>query len=733
MTYKWLVTEGTVRGEVGLRGRFFGSFHDPRRHVDRIYGRVRSLFVWSESFKAVRRRDASSVIPGLGRVMCRAARCQSVLAAIIFLLGATQAGAQQLAAQDLKRLSLEELMRIEVSTVLRVPEPTMAIPAPVHIITQDDIRRSGATSLPELLRLAPGVQVARIDAARYAIGIRGFADRLARSMLVLMDGRAVYSPLFAGTYWEVQDTLLEDIERIEIVRGPGGTLWGANAVNGIINIVTKRAQDTGGTLVTAAIGSDMRGPIGVRYGGSVGSNGHFRLYGKAFDRSAQDHPDGTDYDAWRMAQGGFRADWTLSRSRSLTLQGDAYAVELGQRVTNPLFTPPFSETVTRDAPLFGANVLARLAGPLAGGEYQLQTYYDRVRRDERPVAETRDTFDVDFQHRRRFARRHQVVWGAGYRVSSGRITATAPTQFIPSDRTENLFTAFAQDDFSLLPDRLRLLVGAKIEHNDYSGLEVQPSARMLWKVNASNALFGGVTRAVRTPSRVETDYTTTSLVNPAVPAFVRLQPNQDFEAEELTAYEAGYRVRPTEAVYVSAAVFFNHLENTLSTELLPSLVETDPPPARLILPVTFANGLHGNSHGVEITGDYRLASWWRWTVNYSFLRIQMTRDPGSADVSQERRYEGLSPQHQIEVQSSVDLPRALFVDWFLRYASELPAGPVPGYATSNLRFAWQPMPRVELVIVGQNLHEARHTEWPSSGPTSTQLRRRALITVTWRH
>ena len=653
-----------------------------------------------------------------------------LLAAFVQLSAAT-AAAQTLSAQDLKRLSLEELLRVEVSTVLRVPEPTTAVPAAVFVITQDDIRRSGAQSLPEILRLAPGVQVARIDSARYAIGMRGFPDRLARSMLVLVDGRAVYSPLFAGTYWEVQDTLLEDIDRIEIIRGPGGTLWGANAVNGIINIITKRSQDTQGALVTAALGPDTRGPFGVRYGGAAGSSFHYRVYARGFDRGAQFHPDDADYDEWHRVQGGFRGDWTLSRSRTLTVQGDVYTMGLGQRFSVPLYTPPFTQVSSREAPLSGGNVLARWVAPVFRGEYQLQTYYDRTRRDERPVAETRDTFDVDFQHRRRFGRRHMLVWGAGYRVTSGSIETLAPTAFVPEGRTDNLYTAFVQDDVALARDRLRVIVGTKLEHNAYSGFEVQPGARLMWTLDASNALFAAATRAVRTPSRVETDYTTTSLASPAVPAFVRLQPNPRFEAEKLTAYEVGHRFRPIRSLHLTTAAFFNQHDDTLSTELLSSFVETEPGSPRLILPVTFANGLHGNTHGIELAGDLRPVSWWRWTANYSYLRVQMTRDPGSADVSQERRYEGLSPRHQVDLHSSLDLPRGVSVDWFLRYNSELPAGPVPAYATSNVRVAWHPLPQLEVALVGQHLHRPRHLEW-AGGDAGVLVRRTAHVTVVWR-
>lgn len=638
--------------------------------------------------------------------------------------------AQTPGSQDLKRLSLEELLRVEISTVTRVPEPTSAVPAAVFVITQDDIRRSGAVSLPEVLRLAPGLQVAQQDAARFAIGARGFADRLARSMLVLIDGRAVYSPLFAGTYWEVQDTMLEDIERIEVVRGPGGTLWGANAVNGIINIITKRAQDTPGALISGTLGSDVRGPVAVRYGRAAGKSGAVRAYAKAFDRDLQLQAAGPDDDDWRMIQAGVRGDWTLSAAKRLTVQGDVYQGDLAQRVNTLLAVAPFSLPSTRTAALSGGNVLARWVSPIRHGEYQVQAYYDRTSRDERPVAETRDRLDVDLQHRQRLGPRHGLVWGAGYRVTSGRITATAPTAFIPPDRTDTLVTAFAQDDVAIVPDRLRLIVGTKVEHNDYSGFEIQPSARMMWALNGAHGVFGAVTRAVRTPSRVETDYTTTSLSNPAVPAFVRLQPNPAFAPEKLTAYEAGYRLALPSA-YLTASAFFNQFDDTLSTELLTTFVETTPPPARLILPVTFANGLHGNSHGLEVTGDVRPAAWWRVTANYSWLRVQMTRSAGSADVSQERRYEGLTPQHQVQVSSSLSLPHRVSVDWFVRYVSELPAGAVASYGASTIRAAWQPSAQVEIAATGQNLHAARHFEWPASSG-GVPVRRRAYVTLTWR-
>jgi len=650
---------------------------------------------------------------------------------VVALVTLSSGSALAQTAQELKRLSLEELTATEISTVSRGPEPASQVPAAVFVITSDDIRRSAATSLPELLRLAPGVQVARIDAGRWAIGMRGFGDRLSRSMLVLIDGRAVYSPLFAGTYWEVQDVLLEDVDRIEVIRGPGGTLWGANAVNGIISIVTKSARETQGVLARAGAGSSDYGQAGVRYGGALGQSGYVRGYVKGVTTGPQFHPDGADEDSLWRVQSGFRGDWTLAAERALTVQGDVYRGRLGERSVATSFTPPFSTVSAVKAPLSGGNVLARLAGRFGTTtEYQFQTYYDRTDRDERPVGETRDTFDMDYQQRRPLGQEHRLTWGAGYRLTSGRITAIAPSAFIPSTRTDNLFSAFVQDEVVLLANQLTLTAGAKVEHNEYSGFELQPSGRISWSINTDNTLVGSVTRAVRTPSRVETDYTTTSLTGPAPPTFVRLLPNPGFVPEEVVAYEVGHRIHVGN-VYVTASGFFNQLTNILSTELGTSFVETTPGTPHVILPVQFLNGLHGNSHGIEVTGEVRPASWWRSTANYSLLRIQLTRDPGGRDVSQERRNEGLSPQHQFQLSSSFDLPRRFTLDWYVRAISELRAGPVPAYATSDVRLAWQSSAGLEVALVGQNLHQAHHLEW-RDGAAATELRRSVAVTLTLR-
>jgi iron complex outermembrane receptor protein len=653
------------------------------------------------------------------------------LACILFLLAGEVSAAAQTSTEELKLMSLEDLMKVEVTTVSRMPEPTAGVPAAVFVITQDDIRRSGATSVPEVLRLAPGVQVTQINAGTWSIGIRGFADRLARSMLVLIDGRAVYSPLFAGTYWETQETLLSDIDRIEVIRGPGGTLWGANAVNGIINILTTPATETQGISLLGGGGTQERAIAGARYGATVG-RASYRGYVRFADRAPEFHVDGDTFDHWRSGQAGFRSDWTLRRDRSATVQGDVYDARLGERPTIATFAPPYAERSDISAPLSGGNVLARIGGPAGRrGDFQLQTYYDRTNRHEIPVAEARDTFDIDFQHAWRPGDRNTVNWGLGYRVTSGRITTVAPTFFTPNNRTDTLVSAFVQDEFTLVPNRWQLTVGSKLEHNAYTGAEAQPTVRLRWTPDELSTVWAAATRAVRTPSRVETDYTTTSfssLQSSGTPNFVRLLPDPSFVTEKLTSYELGYRSRPVPWTYVTASGFYNAYQDLLSTDLLPQFDEEN----RHILPVTFGNGVHGWSHGAEVTADVRARSWWRITANYAYLTVDAAKDPGGLDVSQVANYKGTVAHHQFQLTSSTDIRDGWSVDWSVRRVSALVFGSIPAYTTANLRIARQMARGLEISLVGQDLLQRHHVEWPSSGG-AIAIQRSAYVRLTWRH
>jgi iron complex outermembrane receptor protein len=624
-------------------------------------------------------------------------------------------------------------MSIEVTTVGRSPDFAWRVPAAVYVITREQIERSGATTLPEALRLAPGVQVARIDAGKWAIGSRGFADRLARSIRVLIDGRAVYSPLFAGTYWETQDVLLEDIERIEVVRGPGGTLWGSNAVNGTISIITRRASDSQGAYVTAGVGDEQRNGA-VRYGRALGGAGFARVYAKGFEWEPQvNTAGGTEYDGWRMGQAGLRIDTELTGGRDLTVIADGYLARLGKVERVTLLAPPYLETVLRDAPLSGANVLTRWSGPVREGiDFQLQTYYEVTDRNEYPVSENRRTFDVDLQLRHLQLPRQRIDWGLAWQVSHEDLV-TASTVSLPLE-TEQLFSAFIEDEISLFDDEVRLTLGTKLEHNVYSGLELQPGARAAWLVDDANTVWASVTRAVRRPSGVERRYSSLNILDPGTRTFVRLDRNPDFVPEKLISYEAGYRLNLGERLYARASVFYNDWRDLLSTELFDPVTEPSPPgPDITILPLFLGNGIDGSSHGVELSADVRLTPWWHANANYSYLRVSTTPEPGSRDASLEVRYDGGNPRHQVRVHNSFDLPGRVQLDWQLRYVARLWGVGIPAYTESNARVGWQATDELEVHVTGQNLHHDHHAEWlADSGTTNVEIERRFFMGLKWR-
>ncbi len=620
-----------------------------------------------------------------------------------------------LAAADLTALSLEDLSKLEVISVSKAPEKYLQAPAAVFVITAEAIRRSGATSIAEALRLAPGVQVARINSNLWSVGVRGFGgDRLSRSVLVLMDGRAVYSPLFAGTYWEVQDYPLDDIDRIEVIRGPGGTLWGANAFNGVINIITKPAAETQGGLMTAGGGTEERAFGGFRYGGKAGQTGHWRAYGKYFDRDASFHANNDDYDAWSMGQGGFRSDWKPGSNDSITVQGDLYKGSAGGELPIATYDAPFLEAIRKDAELFGANLLGRWSRTLSETSgLMLQWYYDRTNREDLNFREFRDTADLEFQHRFGWLAGQTLTWGFDYRFTSNYIDSVPTIVFDPKNRRDHLGSGFIQNQVPLVPEKLELTFGTKIEHNDFSGWEYQPSARLAWTPTPTQLIWTAGSRAVRTPSQVEQDLQATLPVTPGVPAFARLVGNKNFGSERLTAYEAGYRVQPTEACLADLSAFYNRYDNLLSGELsTPSFfVEPNPAPPHLVLPVTLDNKLEGESHGLEVSGTLQALPGWRWNGTYSLLLMHLRPSAGGSDViDRAAETSGRSPRHQALLGSSVDLPGHWEWDPTLRYTDVLSFLGVPAYWSFDTKLAWHPQKHVELALVGQNLLQSHHPE-----------------------
>jgi iron complex outermembrane recepter protein len=633
---------------------------------------------------------------------------------------------------DFGNMSIEELMRIPL-TLSRTEESFSQTAAAAYIITGDDIRRSGATSIPEALRGAPGIEVARVDQHTWAITARGFNDSFANKLLVMIDGRTVYTPLFSGVFWDVQDTVLEDIDHIEIIRGPGSTLWGANAVNGVINIVTKTAAQTQGALLSGGGGVGERGFGTVRYGGRITDEAHYRVFVKYFDRddtmTQPDLPDGN----WEMLRGGFRADWTPGTrgkpdafvANQVTVQGDIYEGKVDQYFFVPVFEPIAHEVRVRDLQrMDGGNVLARWTHRFSDeADLQFQTYYDRTHRDVVIFSEQRDTFDADFQNHFRLFRRNAVVWGLGYRLTSDQTGVTPAVSLQPASRTVNLFSGFLQDEITVVENRLRLTLGSKLEHNDYTGWEFQPGGRLLWTPATNHTAWASVTRAVRTPSRAEDDVRINAVALVGAP--VTLRGNRAIESEKVIAYELGYRVQPMRQLSFDIALFYNEYEDLRTLEFVP-------PPPGFAAAQTARNKMDGETYGVELAANWQPLDWWHFRGSYTFLQIELHRRSSSNNRANEN-IEGQSPEHQFGVHSGIDLPWNIELDAGLRYVDALPALSVPSYFSFDARLAWRPFKNFEVAIVGRNLLDDRHPEFrPTTIRTlPTQVERTVYGKLTW--
>ena len=604
------------------------------------------------------------------------------------------------APSELKKLSLEELLTIEVTSVSRRPEKLAETASAIQVITQEDIHRSGVTSLPEALRLAPNLQVAQVNSHDWAISARGFNNTLANKLLVMIDGRAVYTPLYAGVFWEVQNVLLEDVDRIEVVSGPGGTLWGANAVNGVINIITRSAKDTQGLLVTGGGGSLLQDFGAVRYGGGVGSNFFYRVYGQRFDRNNSILANGNDAsDRWDMTQGGFRTDWYPSDANALTFQGDFYAGTLQGGLA--------------DTQVDGQNALGRWAHVFSEeSELQVQMYFDRTWRDiPNQLAEDLKTYDFDFQHRFACGEGQRIVYGAGYRLMQDRVKNSPLISFLPPDRNLQLFSGFLQDEITLVPERVKFTIGTKLEHNDFSGWEVQPSARLAWTPATNQILWAAISRAVRSPSRIDTDFFFPS--PPVPPGVTNFSGSRGFDSENVLAYELGYRVEPFSRLSLSAAPYYNFYED------LRSIDQTSP------TSFLFENHFKGEVWGIELSANYRVTDWWRLRGGYNYVHKHLWPTASNA-LSTVR--EGNDPQNQFSLQSIMDLPGHLQFDMTARYVDTLPSPNVPSYLTFDVRVAWQ-FKNLELSIVGQNLLDNRHAEFRGNPPE--EIERSVYGKVSW--
>jgi len=506
-------------------------------------------------------------------------------------------------------------------------------------------------------------------------------------------------------FWDVQDSLLDDVDRIEVISGPGGTLWGANAVNGVINIITKSAKDTQGLLVSGGGGSLLHDFGGVRYGGQLGQQAFYRAYVKHFDRDGSRFPNGSNAgDDWQMTQGGFRADWTARGDNTFTIQGDAYDGSIGQ-------------PNARDVSVDGGNVVGRWTKILSeDSNLKVQFYYDHTHREiPNLFRENLDTFDWDFQHRFPLWKRHDIVWGLGYRLSDDHVGNSPILEFLPPKLTTQIFSGFVQDEITLVENRLKLALGSKLEHNDFSGFEYQPSGRLSLRLTDRQSLWGAVSRAVRTPSRIDRDFFIPPGISPALSNGLAGGPG--FVSEKLIAYELGYRARLFDPLSVSLAVFYNDYDDLRSFEL------------RTNAPAIFANGLTGETYGAEITATYQVTPWWRLHAGYTYLQMNLHTKHGSADTTSEDQ-EGDSPHHQILLRSSTDITDKIQWDMTVRYVDNLPHQFVPAYWAMDARLAWLPCKNLEFAVVGQNLLDNRHPEFGTL-PARREIQHSIYGKITW--
>jgi iron complex outermembrane receptor protein len=641
--------------------------------------------------------------------VCQRARtgwCLVVL--FLFVVSATAENAVDSSVAQLKKLTIEELVETPVISGSRVPEPWFTTPSAIDVLTDEEIRRSGVVRLPEALRYVTGVQVGRFVGSSYAISARGFNGSAANKLQVMLDGRSLYTPLLSGVFWEVQDTLLEDLDRIEVVRGPGAALWGANAMNGVVNILSKSARDTQGTLIMGGAGNEEQLVAGVRHGGRISENSFYRVYAKQHERGNQILRNGANArDGIRQTQLGFRSDSYLLDTDQLTIQGDAFVNEAGLRGRD-------------DANHDGGNFLARWSRNLGDfGDVTFQGYYDRSVRDvPGQFFEDRQTVDFDAQHHIRWGQRQNIVWGAGYRISSDRTGTRERTfRFDPDHRTIDLVSGFVQDEIMLVEDWLKLTLGSKFEYNDFTGIEWQPGARAALTPTEDHTIWAAVSRAVRSPTRVEDDVRFSPFPS-GLPVVV--SGNRDFESETLIAYEVGYRVQALRRLSFDVAAFYNDYDHLRTQE---------PGAGPGGFPLRVGNLRHGETFGGEIAAKWQVTDYARLSASYSRLEERLkfsrrSRDPtgGTAEAN--------DPQDMATMHLALDLPRRFELDFFARYMDALPNPRVPSYLMFDARIGWRATEHLEFSVVGQNLTDPAHPE--VGGAAAAQVERSVYAKMTLR-
>ena len=646
--------------------------------------------------------------------------------------------APQQAVNEYLDLDITELMHVTITSVAKKEQRLADSPAAVFVITAEDIRRSGVTSIADALAMAPGLEVAKASASRWSITSRGFAGFTSNKLLVMMDGRSVYSPAYSGTFWDEQNTLLEDIDRIEVIRGPGGTMWGANTGNGVINIITKKAEDTQGALVRIGAGNQDTLTSAGRYGAALGEQTFGRVYLTRDDYAANTLDEsGTDAnDDWQPFQGGFRLDGRVGGNREWTLQGDL-SHNRGDQTLFPYWTPtpPYLTSVADNITTRGGNLVGRWKQALtADSSLTFKAYYDHSDRDERLFRFDFDTIDGDLQYETRLGQRQQLTAGGGYRSVHGRFDQDMFQAHLP-DQTNDLYNAFLQDEISL-PADVWLTLGAKYEHNDSTGSEWQPSAKMLWKPTPGQSLWFSAGRAVRTPSILESQGRLLIGVQPTPAGLVTtaLTGSDTFTSEILWAYESGYRWSASDRLSFDLALFHNEYDQLLS--LNPTIT-----PAGYAL--LYGNGLEGHSQGVEIAIDWRAAHWLSFAAAYTYLTMDLQVADPLALPGMDAPMEQSTPVHHASLRSSIALASQWQLNLWLRYvdaisclnstnllAGELEIGP---YTLIDANLIWTPVKNLEIMLAGQNLAKSSQLQYSMEVATPpTAIDRGVYGKITWR-
>ena len=613
--------------------------------------------------------------------------------------GIAQVQDSLLSTHSLKKLSLEELMNIEVISVSKRPEKLNEVASAIQVITQQDIRNSGAKTLTEALRLATNLQVAQANSSQWAISARGFNNVLANKILVLIDGRTVYTPLYAGVFWDVQNLLLEDVDRIEVISGPGGTLWGTNAVNGVINIITRSSEETKGLFAELATGSNIPVLGSLRYGGKLKDKVTYRIFGTGFKMGPVVDTNGRKAkDDWYMLNGGFRLDWIPSKKDKITFQGTVYGGKPN---------PDGGDTSVSSR---GDFVIGRWNHSISNKtDFQLQAYYDHTWRDfGNGFTEDLKTYDLEWQSRHQLGKSHVLNYGLGFRLMEHNVTNLELFAFEPAHKTLSLYHIYAQDEIMLIKERLKFTIGAKLEHNSYTGFEFQPNGRLTWTPTHDQTIWTAVSRAVRLPARIDRDFYLHLL-----PGLPLISGSDDFIAEKMISYELGWRSRLAKTLSTSLAIFYNVYDDLRSAE---------PGPPPFYIPITFHNGVKGNTYGIEFSTTYQPVSWWTLRGGYTFVRKNLDVKSDSRDLNGGTA-ETNDPEHQVLIQSNIELPHGLAIGTVLRHIGKLPKPAVSAYTGLDLRLGWALNKFIELNITGQNLLNKRHLEFSPSSPARREIQR----------